>query len=67
MAIHPDYPGLKAEVVVDGEPLKEYDDDGVPQPKTLTKYVEVCSDAHFGVRYTIPQGLTGKCGVQSAS
>ena len=66
MAIHPDYLGLKAEVVVDGQALKEYDDDGVPQSKTLTKYVEVCSDAHFGVRYTIPQGLTGTCGVQSA-
>jgi hypothetical protein len=50
MAIHSDYPGLQAEVVVGSESLKEYDDDGESQPKVTTKYVEVNSDAHFGVR-----------------
>lgn len=55
MAIHPDFPGLVAEVVVDGKPLREYDDDGQAAPKTVTKYVEVVSDANFGVRCTFPK------------
>tara|TARA_R110002003_G_scaffold52_6_gene4370 strand:+ start:11107 stop:11484 length:378 start_codon:yes stop_codon:yes gene_type:complete len=65
MAIHPDYPGLHAEVVVGSESLKEYDDDGESQPKVITKYVEVNLDAHFGVRYTIPRGLSGNFGVRT--
>jgi hypothetical protein len=66
MAIHPNYPGLSADVVVGGdEPLREYDDDEPLRPHIMTKYVEVESDAHFGVRYTIPKGLHGTCGVRS--
>jgi hypothetical protein len=65
MAIHPDHPGLVAEVVVNGQALREYDDDGQPQLRTVTKYVEAVSDARFSVRYTIPKGLTGVCGVRS--
>jgi hypothetical protein len=55
MAIHPDFPGLKAEVIVNGAPLKEYDDDEKPQPKMLTKYVEVSSNDCFWVEYTVPK------------
>jgi len=64
MAIHPDFPGLKAQVIVNGECLEEYDDDNGPQPRTLTKFFEVVSDANFGVRYTIPKGLTGIYGTK---
>jgi hypothetical protein len=65
MAIFPGIPGLSAEVVVDGEPLREYADDEADkeqQPRTVTKYVQVDADALFGVRYTIPKGLDGKRG-----
>jgi len=66
MAIHADFPDLKAEVIVDGEVLKEYDYDGQSQPLTTTKYVEVVSEAHFGVRYTLPMGLKGSIGVKAS-
>jgi hypothetical protein len=68
MAIHPDYPGLSAEVIVDGDPLTEYrcdDNDVEDQPNTFTQYVQVDSDVNFSVRYTIPQGLYGAYGVRS--
>jgi hypothetical protein len=67
MVVHPDHPGLSAEVVVDHQSLKEYDDDadGDPRYKAVTKYVQVDVDSKFAVRYTIPQGLSGGCGVQS--
>jgi len=65
MAIHPGFPGLKAEVVVDGQALREYDDDQEPQAINVVKYVEVSSDAHFGVRYTLPKGLTGEWGLKA--
>lgn len=68
MAIHPKYPGLSAEVIVDGNPLTEYpcDDNEVEeQPNTFTQYVQVASDVNFSVRYTIPKGLYGAHGVRS--
>jgi hypothetical protein len=70
MAISPDYPGLIAEVVVNGEPLKEYEDHDADtsderQAHVVTRYVQVDSDAHFGIRYTIPKDLNGTCGVRS--
>lgn len=67
MAVHPDHPKLSAEVVVDYEPLKEYDDDddGSGDSRIVTKYVQVDDDAQFGVRFTVPKGLTGECGVRS--
>jgi hypothetical protein len=45
MVIHPDYPGLIAEVVVNGHALRGYDDDGQAQMNTATKYDELVSDA----------------------
>lgn len=68
MAIHPEHPGLCAEVVIDDEALQEYDDEEADEdgpPETITKYAQVDSDAHFGVRYTIPSDLTGEFGVRS--
>lgn len=68
MAIHPEHPGLCAEVVVNDEALKEYDDEEANEdlrPESITTYVQVDSDAHFGVRYTIPIHLTGEYGVRS--
>lgn len=68
MAVHPSYPRLCAEVVVDAQPLREFDADDVNEgarSKVITKYVEAISDAYFGVRYTIPKDLSGACGVHS--
>jgi hypothetical protein len=68
MVIHPIHPKLGAEIVINSEPLKEYDDDGevCEDTKVVTKYVQVEDDAQFGVRYTIPRGLTGVAGVRGA-
>jgi hypothetical protein len=54
MAIFPDVPGLQAEIVVDGEPLPEYDDDddNDADSGTITKYVEALSDKEFALKYT---------------
>ncbi|KAH7389620.1 hypothetical protein DE146DRAFT_738909 [Phaeosphaeria sp. MPI-PUGE-AT-0046c] len=68
MAVHPEHPGLCAEVVINEESLKEYDDEEAieePPSENITKYAQVDTDTNFGVRYTIPMGLTGECGVRS--
>lgn len=68
MAVHPEFPGLSAEVVVNGEPLKEYDDDDHSSAgnwNNIAKYVEVNNEALFGVRYTIPHGFSEEFGVKT--
>lgn len=68
MTVHPEHAGLCAEVVLNDEPLKEYDDEEANEDRsseTITNYVQVDSAAHFGVRYTLPKGLTGEYGVRS--
>ncbi|KAF2651345.1 hypothetical protein K491DRAFT_761119 [Lophiostoma macrostomum CBS 122681] len=64
MAILPDIPGLRVEVYVNGDPLREYhdyeedseddDEDDEEEPdrprKTVTKYVEAVSGANFELR-----------------
>lgn len=65
MAIHSDYAGLKAEIVVAGEVLQEYDDDGQPQPKITTRYIEASSGKHFTLRYSIPRSLFKFYGVKT--
>ena len=49
MAIHPELPGLEVKVYVQGQPLDEYDDDKIPEPKTTTKYIEARSDEEFSI------------------
>jgi len=51
MAKLTDVPGLKAEVVVDGKPLKEYNDPDPFPPKTVSKYVQATSGVEFGIFY----------------
>ena len=57
MAILRDQPGLKVEILVDGGPLQEYDDeDEEVVPTVVTKYIEVKSGVNFTIRYTfLPQ------------
>jgi hypothetical protein len=48
-------PGINVEILVDGQPLQEYDAvDVSPTPaNTATKYIEARSDAEFAVRVTV--------------
>jgi len=52
MAILDELLGLEVEVVVNGQPLKEYTDTFVDedQPKTVVKYIEAVSGANFEIR-----------------
>lgn len=53
MAIHPDFPGLKVEIVVQKKALQEHDDlDVCVDPMTTTRYLEAPSGAAFGMQYT---------------
>jgi hypothetical protein len=66
MAVHRDYPGLKAEVIVSGEALPEYQDkEGEVAPKEYTTYVQASSDVLFAIRYTIPSTIFAKHSVQA--
>lgn len=51
MVVPPFCPGAIIEVLVDGEPLPEYDDPdpSASEPNTVTKYIEAKSDAEFAI------------------
>lgn len=63
MAICDDHPGLRAEILVDGQPLQEYDDEE-GAPDTISKYVEATSGKEFAVRVIFCQPFTTQHGVQ---
>lgn len=66
MAIHPAYPRLEAEVVVDGEALREYaEDELIPDNNEVKNYIQVRSEAFFGVRYYIPKALFANYAVKA--
>jgi hypothetical protein len=52
MAVLPSYPGLEAEIIIDGDALTEYRDDERTPPQTVCKYVEAKSGAVFEIHYT---------------
>ena len=55
---------LKAEVLVNGSPLREYDDDEASvAPKSITKYVEAVSGAAFHVRISWDGGYPPQHGL----
>lgn len=54
MAPAPDFPGLEAEVVVEGRALTEHVGSEYPHPNTNTVYVQSEAGEQFGVRYFIP-------------
>jgi hypothetical protein len=59
MAIIPTLPGFKAELIVDGKPLNEYDDvQAPPLPDTTTKYVEAPPGLNFEIQYTLHKPFT---------
>jgi hypothetical protein len=55
MVVPPTCPGLCIEILVNAQPLKEYDniEDCPEPPNTVTKYIEAQSAAEFAVRVTI--------------
>jgi hypothetical protein len=47
-----EHPGLTVQIVVDGQPLPEYDDeDAVQDPTVVTKYIEAPAGSEFQIRY----------------
>lgn len=66
MAVLSKYPGLEVTVVVNGQPLQEYnDDDGEnPQSSAVTKYVEAQSGARFWVEFRFKPPFPVYYGVQ---
>jgi hypothetical protein len=57
MAIHPDFPSLKVEVVVDGAPLQEYEwltssDENIPTA-LITKYIKAKPGTNSGIRFDV--------------
>jgi hypothetical protein len=63
MAIFHDVLGLKAEVLVNGEPLTEYDDDSA-ELNTITKYIEAKSDKEFVLNYAFDMDVPSDQGVE---
>lgn len=56
MGVHSDVSGLKAEVVVDGKVLHEYEDkDLTSPPKTGVQYVEAQVGAQFSLEYVFDE------------
>jgi len=57
MAILPDFPGLRVEIIVAGTPLQEYDlpndTDEVTTNASTIKYVEATPGAEFAVHVTV--------------
>ncbi|KAJ4378252.1 hypothetical protein N0V86_005952 [Didymella sp. IMI 355093] len=58
MAIHKDYPGLKAEIVVNDKALPEYEDPNIKcEPNEVVRYVEAEAGAEFAIRYNYDKTL----------
>jgi hypothetical protein len=65
MAITDDVPGLQVEVIVDGQPLWEYDDDEDEAERfTTTKYIEAMSDKPFSIRVVYKKPFPRQYGVE---
>jgi hypothetical protein len=53
MAVLAGVSGLEVEILVNGQPLQEYEDHSAEVPAhTTERYVEAQSDAHFEIHYT---------------
>jgi hypothetical protein len=72
MAVLPSCPGLKVEVIVNGEPITEYDDNEADQPNELganatSTYIEAASGAKYAIRVTFSDGFQRKYTVKAAA
>jgi hypothetical protein len=60
MAITRAFPGIQVEVLVEGEPLKEYDDeDEEVTTDKVTKFIEAKSGSEFKIRWTFTPPFPG--------
>jgi hypothetical protein len=51
------FPGISAQVYVDGKPLKEYTDDTIEDEEgTVTRYIEAVSDKNFEICLEVKKG-----------
>ncbi|KAF2833847.1 hypothetical protein CC86DRAFT_400440 [Ophiobolus disseminans] len=57
------HPGMKAEIIVDYEPLQEYDDDEA-EPGVVSKYVEAASGKEFAIKFTFTRPFPTQHGVE---
>ncbi|KAH6639651.1 hypothetical protein C7974DRAFT_410606 [Boeremia exigua] len=58
MAIHKDHPGLSVEIVVNGNALREYENnDQVHEPETVARYLQAQPGAKFGIRWSITEAF----------
>lgn len=65
MAILHDCPGLKVEIIVKGEPLREWDDDEEASPRAVTKYIEAQSGANFALKWRFSSPFPDDHGVRA--
>lgn len=63
MAISNETPGLRAEILVDGRPLPEYEDDEA-ELNTVTTYIEASSDKEFALRWDFAHPFPEQYGVE---
>lgn len=59
MAVLSTCPGLKVEIIVNGEPLQEFDgSEGDQAADTKTTYIEATTGAEFAVKYDIGRPIS---------
>jgi hypothetical protein len=63
MTLFDQYPGLKAEIIVDYRPLQEYNDDEADSG-VISKYVEAASGKEFTMRFTFNRPFPTQHGVE---
>ncbi|KAH3917425.1 hypothetical protein HBI56_118040 [Parastagonospora nodorum] len=63
MAISNETPGLRAEILVDGQPLPEYEDDEA-ELNTVTRYIEASSNKEFVLRWEFGHPFPERYGVE---
>jgi hypothetical protein len=64
MAICDDVHGLQSEVLVNGQPLREYEDDEA-EPNTTSKYIEESSDGESILRWKFSHPFPVQYGVEA--
>jgi hypothetical protein len=53
MAIHPAHPGITVQIMVNGQPLPEFDDtEAVQEPSVMSKYIEAQAGSEFEITST---------------
>jgi len=60
MAVHPEYPGLTVQVMVNSKPLPEYQDpNAIDDPKDVTRYIKAQAGTEFEIVQVFLDGFAG--------